>query len=85
MKVTKPDIETGITIVCRERDKRGIEKPAIYVVKRNADDKDITHLSLRSRFNPELEYYATAIKGVDDFIIAMAKANHFSEPYFEVI
>ena len=37
MKMTEREkliklIETGITIVCRERDKRGIEKPAIYVV-----------------------------------------------------
>lgn len=80
-----PDTEAGITIVCCERDKRGIEKPAIYVVKRNADDKDITHLSLRSRFNPELEYFATAIEGDDVFIVSMAKAKHFREPYFEKI
>lgn len=76
------DTETGITIVCCEHDKLGIEEPTIYIVKRNADDKDIKHLSLRSRFNPELEYYATAIKGDDDFIVAMAKAKSFREPYF---
>ena len=79
------DAETGITIVCYEHDKQGIEKPIIYVVKRNADDKDITLLSLRSRYNPELEYYATAIEGDDDFIVSMAKAKFLREPYFKRI
>ena len=83
--MTKPDIETGITIVCRECDKRGIEKPAIYVVMRNADDEDIGNLFLRSLFNPELEYYATAIKSDDDSIVPLAKLKHFKEPFFKKI
>ena len=79
------DAETGITIVCCEHDKLGIEKPIIYVVKCNADDKDITLLSLRSLYNPELEYYATAIVGDNDFIVSMAKAKCLREPYFKRI
>lgn len=85
MEVTKPDIETGITIVCREHDKLGIEKPAIYVVMRNANDNDINHLFLRSLFNPELEYYATAIKSDDDSIVTLAKLKCFKEPFFKKI
>ena len=83
--MTKPDIETGITIVCRECDKRGIEKPAIYVVMRNADDEDIGNLFLRSLFNPELEYYATAIESDDDSIVTLAKLKRFKEPFFKKI
>ena len=83
--MTKPDIETGITIVCRECDKRGIEKPAIYVVMRNADDEDIRNLFLRSLFNPELEYYATAIESDDDSIVTLAKLKRFKEPFFKKI
>ena len=79
------DAETGITIVCCEHDKRGIEKPIIYVVKRNADDKDISHFWLRSIFNPELEYYATAIEGDDDFIVSMAKAEIINSEKANVI
>lgn len=74
--------ESGISIVCCEYDKYGKQRPAIYVVKRNAEDKDITRLSLRSRFNPELEYYATAVEGDDDYIVSMAKVKLFREPYF---
>lgn len=83
--MTKPDIETGITIVCRECDKRGIEKPAIYVVMRNVDDEDIRNLFLRSLFNPELEYYATAIESDDDSIVTLAKLKRFKEPFFKKI
>ena len=83
--MTKPDIETGITIVCRECDKRGIEKPAIYVVMRNANDNDINHLFMRSLFNPELEYYATAIESDDDSIVTLAKLKRFKEPFFKKI
>lgn len=74
-----------ITIICREYDKYSGGKHAIYIVTRNATGRDIDRLSLRSRVNPELTYYATAIQGDDDFIIAMAKAKSFREPYFEKI
>lgn len=42
---------------------RNIE-PAIYVVKRNANGKDITFLKLRSRLNAELTYF-TVLFGDD--------------------
>ena len=71
-----------ITIICREYDKYSGGKPAVYIVIRNATCQDIDRLSLRSRVNPELIYYATAIQGDDDFIVAMAKAKSFREPYF---
>ena len=75
----------GITIICREYDKHSGGRPAVYIVTRNATCQDIDRLSLRSRVNPELTYYATAINGDDDFIIAMARAKSFREPYFEKI
>lgn len=74
-----------ITIICREYDKYSGGKTAVYIVTRNASGRDIDRLSLRSRLNPELTYYATAINGDDDFIVAMAKAKSFREPYFEKI
>ena len=71
-----------ITIICREYDKYSGGKPAVYIVTRNATGQDIDRLSLRGRVNHELTYYATAIQGDDDFIVAMAKAKSFREPYF---
>ena len=74
-----------ITIICREYDKYSGGKTAVYIVARNATGQDIDRLSLRSRVNPELTYYATAIKGDDDFVVALAKAKLFRKPYFEKI
>ena len=71
-----------ITIICRERDKYGSRGTATYMVKRNATAHDIDFLSIRSRYNMELEYYATCLAGTDEEILLKAKEVRCSEPLF---
>lgn len=78
----KPNIFEGITIICREFDKYGHRKPATYVVTRNVTSRDLQFLSIRSRSNPELTYFATRVRGTDEEIIKRAKAEKYREPFF---
>lgn len=74
--------EKGITIVCREYGKCKNRRAVTYIVKRDASARDIRNCSLRSIYNPELEYYASTIDGDDDYIIAMTRVKGFKEPFF---
>ena len=74
--------KSEITIVCKEYDKYGNRKSITYIVKRNATGKDINLLSLRSRLNPELQYYATNIDKTDEEILHLAKTKPLKEPLF---
>lgn len=48
---------SGISIVCREICKDTGEIAA-YLCKKDVDNQDLFHVSIRSRANPELTYYA---------------------------
>lgn len=75
----------SITIICKEHDKYGSRGTATYIVTRNATAHDINMLSLRARYNMELEYYATCLEGYDEDIILKARATRFRKPLFERI
>lgn len=47
----------GISIVCREVDKRTGEI-ATYLCKNNVSDADLFHVGIRAKVNPELMYFA---------------------------
>lgn len=75
-------------ILCRERDKYGTRPAVSYMLPGQADEKTIRSLMLRTRFNPELVYYATRLdeKHTDKEILAMFKNRKMrKEPYFTQI
>nr|DAL98073.1 MAG TPA: hypothetical protein [Caudoviricetes sp.] len=64
-------------ILCKENDKYG-RTTVYYIVKKEPIEREIHYLSLRSRLNPELTYYVTALdeNGVDDdYILALFKSE----------
>ena len=50
-------MDMRLSVVCREIDKN-TGAIATYVCKEDIDDNDLVYFQLRSRFNPELTYYA---------------------------
>lgn len=72
-------------ILCMEVDKNKNRRTAYYIVKHNADGKDIRFCAMRSRFNPELRYYASRLDKTktDDEILVMFRQNKYrKEPNF---
>ena len=72
-------------IVCCEVNKYRGGKPTYYIVSNNATEREIRILSLRSRLNPELWYYATRLdeKNTDSEILTIFKNKKYrKEPYF---
>lgn len=55
----------SIAVFCREVDKNS-GNVAVYLCKREARENDLHCLSIRARLNPELRYYATDTRRVDD-------------------
>ena len=51
------DIKAKVKVICRERDKFS-SKVTSYILDGDFDCKNLPPLGLRSRFNPELEYFA---------------------------
>lgn len=66
---------SGISIVCREICKNTGEIAA-YLCKKDVDDQDLFLVSLRSRANPELTYYAILY----DWIF-----QKYAEPGFKIL
>lgn len=54
-----------ISILCREINKETGDITS-YLVKRDIDNHEALVLKLRSRLNPELEYFATLMSQKDD-------------------
>lgn len=80
--------EDQIVVLCCEYPKNGTEKfgeklpePAVYVVAKDPKASDLEALRLRSRFNPELQYYCHKVsKDVTDVqLIRYAKSTKFKD------
>lgn len=72
-------------ILCLEYDKFGGHRPAKYIAKRDATMKDTNYCSMRSRFNPDLKYFATNLdeKSVDEeHILALFKDKEYRAKCF---
>lgn len=50
-------------LLCAEHDKYGGQNTEYYIVKKASGVRELYHLSLRSRINPELTYY---VKELDE-------------------
>lgn len=57
--------DCNISIICREVN-RCTGEIAAYLCKKNVDGHDLSFCYLRSRANPELEYYAIRTALVED-------------------
>ncbi len=72
-------------ILCREVDRCGGRPPAYYIVTKDVTDSDLDFLSLRSRLNPELQYFATRLdeKMSEQEVLALFKSKRvYKEPLF---
>lgn len=56
---------TSISILCREVN-RYTGEIAVYLCKKNVDGGDLQCCGIRARVNPELRYYATDTRRVED-------------------
>lgn len=56
---------TSISILCREIN-RDTGEIAVYLCKKNVDSRDLHNCGIRARVNPELRYYATDTRRVED-------------------
>lgn len=71
-------------ILCKEYDKYQGRPPAYYIVSRNVTDSDLHFLSLRSRLNPELQYFATRLDETmsEQEVLALFKSKSVKEHLF---
>ena len=58
-------MSSGITIICREVCKTTGDI-AVYVCKKDVEDRDLQIVKIRGVFNPELAYYAIRTCVADD-------------------
>ena len=75
-------------ILCREVDGYGGRPPAYYIVTKDVTDSDLDFLSLRSRLNPGLQYFATRLDETmsEREVLALFKTkDEYKEPLFTKI
>lgn len=75
-------------ILCREIDKYEGRRPAHYIVKHEVTGSDLVYLDLRSRLNPELNYYVTRLdeQMTDEEILVLFKQKKYrKEPFFMLL
>lgn len=78
---------SGITIICREVCKT-TGCIAVYVCKKDVEDRDLQIVKIRGVFNPELSYYAIRTCVADDAealddIVRLLKRRNVSETEVE--
>lgn len=72
-------------ILCREVDRYGGRPPAYYIVNKDVTNSDLDFLSLRSRLNPGLQYFATRLDETmsEQEVLALFKSKRaYKEPLF---
>ena len=73
-----------ISALCREVDKR-TGRITSYLVKEGIDDRDVFLMGLRSRANPELEYFATLLDPKDAFFEQVLSCLKKREPDYNAL
>ncbi len=73
-------------ILCKENDKYKSRRPKYYIVQSTAKNL-IDKLSIRSRLNPELEYYVTEIDETvpDEELLLLFKDKKYRRKCFTQI
>ena len=72
-------------ILCKENDKYKSRKPKYYILKIEANKHILNCLELRSRINPELEYYTTRLDeslSQEEILILFKSRTYRKEPDF---
>lgn len=55
----------SVSVICREVNKNTGEI-CVYQCKRDVEAQDLGYLALRTRYNPEMRYYALDTRRIDD-------------------
>lgn len=72
-------------ILCKEYDKYRGRGTIHYIAARNVTGRDLQLLSLRSRLNPELKYYATRLDETmseNEVLLLFKSKEVYEEPAF---